>query len=287
LITATSRSHLDHGLSRPQLTHVLTVLNDGVSNVVVGPFGQFFIATVKIPEELGQVLCGLHGPLTGGNPVDDREAYFGTRGMRPYPSRLCRRPKITSPYVTAIVIGHEDSPSNQRIDTVFGGPLSPMEVGDPDLSAENRPEALEFWSKHALTPNSMEVRAEGILVARPNIGVPFIIMDPSAKRILAQHITLAKLTPDTRKQLKERGTIPDAPEVHFEEKVCLVERPALSRKSWVKFVDDEGQKLLREYVLGLKIGLEDYDLTRPYHVSLANLTGSQFDSVGDITPDRK
>jgi hypothetical protein len=287
MITATPRSHLDHGLTRPQLTHVLMLLNGGNANVVVGPYGPFFIATIKLPEELGKVPCSLQGPIVGGEPVTDAEAYFGVRGNRPNPSRLCRRRKTNSPFVTAIVIANEDKPGDQRIDTVFGGPLSPMEVNDPELPAERKPESLEFWSKHALTPNSMEVLVEGILLARPNY-LPTFVVPQEAAVVSELHITLAKLSKESRKLFKElKEPIPDAPEVNFEEAVCTVERPG--KKAWVRFVDEAGQKILRDYVLSFGIpDLDEYDRTlRPYHVSLANLTGSKFDSVGDITPDRK
>jgi len=283
MITATPRSHLDHGIAPDQLAYVLLALNYSKATVKVGPYGPFFIAEVELPEVFGVAPCALHGPVTGELPVLEAEAFYATRGKRPNKSRLCRRLKTTSRTITAIVIADEDSPGNQRIDTAFGGPLSPMEVDDP----ENKDKATseKFWAQHALTPNSFEVKAEGILLARPNIELSGAV--PAEAKLLApedRHITLIKLDKDQRKALKDRVFM-DAPEVQFEDQVVEIVRP--DRKAWVRFVNEAGQKALREYVDSLEISLCDYDKTRPFHVSLANLTGSRYDSVGDISPDRK
>jgi hypothetical protein len=136
-------SHVDHGISEEQMQHVLRSLGDGTADVVVGPFGTFFIATVDLGG-LGTAPCALHGPATGEPPVPEEEVEYAKRGNRPNESRLTSRPPTRSSKVTAIVSGGV-------LITAFGGPLAPKEPGDPSLKPGEKAESEAFWSQHALS----------------------------------------------------------------------------------------------------------------------------------------
>jgi hypothetical protein len=134
-------SHLDHGLTDAQVAHISERFaeRDG-----------FFIETFELPETLGTVPCGLHGPLMGDDPVDDSEVTLEVRGERPCESRLCdREPRLVST-VTVIAGPHGDEPC--VLYTAFGGPLAPREPGDPTIPTDEEREAsVAFWATHALS----------------------------------------------------------------------------------------------------------------------------------------
>lgn len=132
-------SHLDHGLSQAVVDFVVGSL----SNVT-----EFMIATVELPRELGVVTCKLHGPAVGEPPVDDGEAFWQPRPGRQYPSRMCRRDDALTRRVTVIAGPHDGQPC--VVYTIFGGPCSPKELGDPELKPEEREAAQKFWAEHAL-----------------------------------------------------------------------------------------------------------------------------------------
>jgi hypothetical protein len=137
----TADSHLDHGLTGAQIAHIRERFaeRDG-----------FFIETFDLPETLGTVPCGLHGPLMGDDPVDDSEVTFEVRNGRPCESRLCDREPRLVPTVTVIAGPHGDE--SCVLYTVFGGPLAPREAGDPTIPTdEERAESVAFWATHALS----------------------------------------------------------------------------------------------------------------------------------------
>src|SRR5690242_12235308 len=72
-------SHLDHGITDAQLGNLLQRFE--------GRQG-FFIATVDLPDELGDVPCSLFGPAVGDQPVDEHEVVYRTRGDRKWTSRI-------------------------------------------------------------------------------------------------------------------------------------------------------------------------------------------------------
>ncbi len=101
------------------------------------------------------------------------------------------------------------------------------------------------------------------------------------------HVTLLKLKKEDRKKVKEYvSTLIDAdiPDVRFSHGF-VVRRD--DKESYAAVVHE--QLKLRTFVDSIieNCGLEvsDYDKNRPFHISLANLTGSPFDSVGDPTVD--
>ncbi len=131
-------SHLDHNLTAAQLDAILVLFADK---------DAFFVATVELPSELGTVPCGLHGPLIGDPPVPETEVTREARGVRAWTSRLVDRSPRPTRLVTVIAGPHDGRPC--VVYTVFGGPISPQEPGDPtckDLAASEA-----FWREHALS----------------------------------------------------------------------------------------------------------------------------------------
>jgi hypothetical protein len=93
-------SHFDHGLNEAQIDFLMTRFADR---------DAFFIETVELPEQLGTVPCGLHGPLVGGAPVEENEVTYAKRGTRAWSSRLVERPKQQVHTVTVIAGPHEET----------------------------------------------------------------------------------------------------------------------------------------------------------------------------------
>lgn len=112
-------SHLDHHLTAAQLAHVLLRF-DGRD--------AFFLETIELPDELGTVPCGLHGPIMGDSPVPDAEVTHARRGERTWTSRLVDRPARPTRQLTIIAGPHDGLPC--VLYTVFGGPAAPQEPGD-------------------------------------------------------------------------------------------------------------------------------------------------------------
>lgn len=110
-------SHLDHSLDDKQIEHIFERFANRTA---------FFIETFELPEELGTVPCGLHGPLMDDPPVLD--ARLGMRGTRTYPSRLVQRPTRQTRKVTVIAGPHDGY--DCVLYTAFGGPLTPKEPGE-------------------------------------------------------------------------------------------------------------------------------------------------------------
>jgi hypothetical protein len=131
-------SHLDHGLTEAQVTHVLRLFADR---------SAFCIETIDLPETLGTVPCGLYGPLVGDEPVLDAEVTLATRGTRAYPSRLVDRPARPTRTVTVIAGPHDGHPC--VVFTMFGGPLAPQEPDDP--GCKDPAASRAFWAQHALS----------------------------------------------------------------------------------------------------------------------------------------
>lgn len=141
MISIVKDSHVDHGLSKAQLDWLLDHFKDKTA---------FFIETVTLPEKLGTVECGLHGPAAGTPEVQEGEVSYGARLTREWASRLCKRPKHATRLVT-IIAGIADAYKEMGMVlwTAYGGPPAPQEPGDPDC--KNLAASVEFWNKHALS----------------------------------------------------------------------------------------------------------------------------------------
>lgn len=133
-------SHLDHGLSQAVINHLLDKFASK---------DAFFIEEMTLPPELGEVPCGLYGPIMGDAPISEDEVYYTPRGERKYTSRMIRKPKRTSRVVTVIAGPDDGEPC--VLYTAFGGPLAPREPNDPTLPEEKLAESQDFWAQHALS----------------------------------------------------------------------------------------------------------------------------------------
>src|SRR6188768_388779 len=99
-ITILADSHLDHGLTGPQIAYlVLTFLErDG-----------FFIETIELPPELGTLPCALRGPAVGDPPVgSDAPVFFQKRGGRAHASRMVAWESKRTRQLTVIAGPHGD-----------------------------------------------------------------------------------------------------------------------------------------------------------------------------------
>lgn len=140
-IIVSKDSHVDHGLTAEQLSWVVAHFADRTG---------FFIGGVELPEGLGTVPCGLHGPTMGDEPVAEAEVFYAKRGTRANDSRLCKREPRQVRLVTVIAGPHGSEP--MVLYTAFGGPLAEREPGDPGLKTpEEQAKAKEFWATHALS----------------------------------------------------------------------------------------------------------------------------------------
>jgi hypothetical protein len=133
-------SHTDH-VPADVLEYVLALFKER---------SGFFIETVELPTHLSAVRCDLHGPAVKEPPVLEDEVWWGCRGERPYESRLCRRPPNMTRVLTVIAGPHDGLPC--VLFTVFGGPVAPREVMDPNFKTlEEVRQSEEFWAEHALS----------------------------------------------------------------------------------------------------------------------------------------
>lgn len=153
-------SHLDHGLTSQHRAFLLERFSDRVG---------FFVETVPLPTELGELPMALYGPTVGDPPIAEDEVVLLERGNRGYKSRCVRRPARKSRSITVIAGPHDGL--DCVLYTAFGGPPTPKEVGEleqawEDLAARNPrdaglckdmdaikeklAESRAFWKAHAL-----------------------------------------------------------------------------------------------------------------------------------------
>lgn len=134
-MTITPAAHLDHALTPAHVAWIAQRFKDE---------SEFFLATVELPPELGDLPCGLHGPLVGDPPVPESEVTYSGA------SRLCQRPSRPTRLLT--VIGGPDGGDPCVLYTAFGGPAAPREPFDLSLASDEVRVASEaFWAEHALS----------------------------------------------------------------------------------------------------------------------------------------
>lgn len=172
-------SHLDHGLSPGQIEYIFKLF-EGRS--------AFFIETIELPQGIGQIPCGLWGPIMGDTPFLDSpsgsislppgeyiapiklsphspgalptklahqmpvytgEITFAPRPPRTWNSRLIDLPMRPTRTVTVIAGPHEEH--DCILYTAYGGPCAPQEPTDPKISPAKLDEAIKFWDVHALS----------------------------------------------------------------------------------------------------------------------------------------
>ena len=142
-ITRLPASHVDHGLTEEQLDWILdkALLSGAYADGLYDRVGKGYLdnphpvsLTFELPEALGTVPCGLHGPEMGDEPVPEDECRREARGDRSYESRLTDRPARQVRAVSLITCPHEGEPL--ALYTAFGGPVTPREPLDPSLAGE-------------------------------------------------------------------------------------------------------------------------------------------------------
>jgi hypothetical protein len=133
-------SHLDHGFTRSQIDFILERFKDRTG---------FFIDTILLPIDLGTVPCGLYGPSVGDEPIPEDSVQYARRPPREYVSRVVCKPLRWTRLVSVIAGPYQGKPC--VLYTVFGGPVAPKELNDPNLKEEERQKSVEFWSVHALS----------------------------------------------------------------------------------------------------------------------------------------
>lgn len=162
----TEESHLDHGLAPSQVEWIRRKFADRAA---------FFIETVELPEELGTLPCGLHGPTMGDASVPAEEVYHEARNKRAWESRLTWRYPRPTRLVTVVAGPHGDEPC--ILYTAYGGPQAPQEPDDP--GCRDAAGSAAFWAEHALsgglrnaTPHELNILLEdGRIVKLPPTGV--------------------------------------------------------------------------------------------------------------------
>ncbi len=137
MLKLSPQSHVDH-VPNAVISQVLERFRDK---------NEFFIETFTLVK--GELENGLHGPLCGDRPVPDSECRHERRAGRDWTSRLVQRPKRQTKLCT--VIGGPAGAEPCVLYTVFGGPPTPREPGDPDLPPEQAAASQAFWAEHALS----------------------------------------------------------------------------------------------------------------------------------------
>ena len=140
--------HKDHGINDDQWAFVRLEIMSRLYKGFIGMNSETFKLSLEIPNYLGTVPCGLHGPAMMDDPVLDSEVTMKARGDREWKDRLIDRPTREVKYVQ--VIGTRDPESDEvLIFTCYGGPLAPQNPDDPHNVDPDA--ARAFWSEHALS----------------------------------------------------------------------------------------------------------------------------------------
>ncbi len=143
MLTIHVDSHLDHNLNAEHVEYILSAFADKTG---------FFIATVRLPEHLPDLMTGLHGPCMGDAAVPESDVEYIVRGTRAGASRLTSRPPRPTRWVTVIGGQHGDEPC--VLYTAYGsheGPLAPREPWDTGIPESEREASRAFWAVHALS----------------------------------------------------------------------------------------------------------------------------------------
>ena len=136
--------HIDHGLSAAHMTlaeeTALEVIPDG-----------FFLVTIRIPVLIGDLPCGLYGPICGDDPIRGPEwdVSWEIRGDRKYASRMLVAPMRDSKIMTIIGMNRRDM-GIIDIFTAYGGPPAPKGLFDREITYDEIEKSIQFWAVHAL-----------------------------------------------------------------------------------------------------------------------------------------
>ncbi len=110
----------------------------------------FFVRSVSMPPDLPPLESGLYGPAAGDPPVAEADIHWTARPGRQWASRMVDKPPRPTNILTVIAGPSAPGKDDCILYTVYGGPLAPRELNDPDLRPEDRAEAEAFWAIHAL-----------------------------------------------------------------------------------------------------------------------------------------
>ena len=142
-ITIHPESHTDHALTDDQLNFALRKAAEEAPEGV-------FVRTITLPVELGTAVCDLHGPMTGGDPVDEIEVYYTKRNNRDGDSRMVKREGVATNQITVVAGPHDGHPC--VLFTAYAGPNAPREPWDTTIKSDaERAESVAFWAQHALS----------------------------------------------------------------------------------------------------------------------------------------
>lgn len=147
-------SHVDHGLTPDQLAWLVKRAEEQLLLYVPhthDPAPAVLKLTLRLPTALGQVPCGLHGPVMGDAAVTESEVTYAVRGSRDGQSRLVDRAPVLTSKVS--LIAGEYAGQRWVLYTVFGGPSTPREPWDASLADDPvaQTESDDFWHVHALS----------------------------------------------------------------------------------------------------------------------------------------
>ena len=137
-IMAMTVYHSDHGVDQNLLTWALAQVS--------AP--GFFLTTVEIPVEFGDLSNSLHGPASGDAPVAENDVTYVQRSADRPLSRMVERPTRPTRLLTVVGIRGE---GEDTVFTAYGGPPALREVGDPSLSSDEKAASAAFWAEHALS----------------------------------------------------------------------------------------------------------------------------------------
>lgn len=105
-----------------------------------------FTETIELPMKFSTVECGLYGPAMGDPPMYEADVFYSRRPNRKWESRLVNSPMRQTRQLTVVAGPYDGQPC--VLFTVYGGPATPLEPGDPKA---DRTESWGFWAHHALS----------------------------------------------------------------------------------------------------------------------------------------
>ena len=133
------------GIQRRVIRYILEMFKDR---------NEFFAETIRLPEDMGMVKTNLYGPIMGDGEINETFVRYVKRMRHNYASRIVDRPARKTNLIT-VIAGPVENQGNCVAYTIYGGPYTPKEPGDPTMREEEKAESEKFWSTHALSKSSL------------------------------------------------------------------------------------------------------------------------------------